>query len=643
MSNSKASVFPPALSRQFAMAAARSSDQGVDQVRPDDSASGVGSQASWSVVPPDAPGTPVQPAQAPEAPPGIDKTVWDQDSDDDVPPANWSAYAAAEGSNAGWAPATEAAKHLLGNKEKQTAKLAQQKARAKARGHKAVRWGQMPVAGAFNPQNYQLPPFIKQLGSGNEERSVLILDARDQRIQSPYQGWLLDEILLNAQSGINILSDRQLVRSPATGYHMNLFYVRAIDGYKLIVVGSMTSYGSVPCARWDSLTGSVLSHPAFQPFRWPIMRDDSSTWVDVKVKIEGYLLLHLELRGYRSDQDMSVQLNYINEGLVMTIKEVLFVPSVAVTIFQGWRVVATSFEVGGRLYVCSEGGVVVALDHPLCHFEVRMTALSSADSIGMDADRLEFRFRTSGDKIDVACSQVMVPSTWLVLSRVSGPTLIQNARWCRDRQARVEGPDQTMQMSQLAGIHAHWTAATEAFTLEETGPRVGAVAVDTHVDNFHLTCESPLFKSEMVIVPKEALALQYHDRGDEQAMIVVPPVAGGPAAIPVEHALGSLKALTGSAGAPAQGDAIVAAESSASESGLTPSAPATGARTLQVQRRSLEARQKENVAVAALPPQAFVAQVDQVLQGLGAQGSTTSVPRSFGPPPVIEEAEESLL
>ena len=98
MSNSKASVFPPALSRQFAMAAARSSDQGVDQVRPDDSASGVGSQASWSVVPPDAPGTPVQPAQSPEAPPGIDKTVWDQDSDDDVPPANWSAYAAFVGS-----------------------------------------------------------------------------------------------------------------------------------------------------------------------------------------------------------------------------------------------------------------------------------------------------------------------------------------------------------------------------------------------------------------------------------------------------------------------------------------------------------------------------------------------------------------
>ena len=78
-------------------------------------------------------------------------------------------------------------------------------------------------------------------------------------ITSPFQGSLLDEILLNGQSGINILSDRQLLRSPNNGYHMNLFYVRAMDGYKFILVGSMPSYGTVPCARWDSATGGVLS------------------------------------------------------------------------------------------------------------------------------------------------------------------------------------------------------------------------------------------------------------------------------------------------------------------------------------------------------------------------------------------------
>ena len=91
---------------------------------------------------------------------------------------------------------------------------------------------------------------------------MLILDSRDMRITSPFQGWLLDEILLNAQSGVNILSDRQLLRSPNNGYHMNLFYVCAMDGYKFILVGSMTSYGTVPCGRWDSATGSVLNHAA---------------------------------------------------------------------------------------------------------------------------------------------------------------------------------------------------------------------------------------------------------------------------------------------------------------------------------------------------------------------------------------------
>jgi hypothetical protein len=122
---------------------------------------------------------------------------------------------------------------------------------------------------------------------------VLVIDSRDRRIQSPYQGWLLDEILLNAQSGVNVLVDRQLVRSPNKGYHLNLFYVRTMDGFKFILVGSMTSYGTVPAARWDAdSTGKIMAHPAFQPFRWPMMTDESATWVDVKVKVEGGLLLY---------------------------------------------------------------------------------------------------------------------------------------------------------------------------------------------------------------------------------------------------------------------------------------------------------------------------------------------------------------
>ena len=212
------------------------------------------------------------------------------------------------------------------------------------------------------------------------------------------------------------------------------------------------------------------------------MTNESATWVDVKFKVEGELLLHLEMRGYRSNEDMTVQMNYLNDALIRNMGSHVVHP-----VSGGHHLPGLASDVGGRLYACSDGGVVVAMDYPLCHFEVRITAMSSADSIGLEADRLEFRFRSAGDSVDVSCSQIVVPPSWLVVSRVSGPTLIKNARWCREHFARIEGPDQTMQLSQLAGVHAHWTAAVEASSIDETGPRIGEVAVNTHPANLHLT------------------------------------------------------------------------------------------------------------------------------------------------------------
>ena len=217
---------------------------------------------------------------------------------------------------------------MLGSAQQQARRLAAQKAQAKKKGQKGIKWGQKS---GDNSENFQLPPFIQQLGANENERSVLVMDSRDKRIQSPFQGWLLDEILPNAQCGINVLSDGKLIRSPNSGYHLNMFYVRTVDGFKVIIVGCMTSYGTVPCAKWDAPTGSVMAHPAFQPFRWPRMTNESSTatWVDVKLKVEGELLLHLELRGYRSDEDMTVQMNYLNDALIRNMGSTLFIPSVA--------------------------------------------------------------------------------------------------------------------------------------------------------------------------------------------------------------------------------------------------------------------------------------------------------------------------
>ena len=274
--------------------------------------------------------------------------------------------------------------------------------------------------------------------------------------------------------------------------------VRTLDGVKVTLCGSATCYSSVPCARWDALTGDVLSHAAFQPFRWPPMTESSPTWVDVKIKLEGHLLVHLELRGYRSDHDMAIQLWHVADAIHTILSETVFIPSVVVTVFQGWRVIACSFEVGGRLYACSEGGVVVALDFPLCHFECRFVATSSPDSFGADADRLEMRFLSASDRIDVAVSSAAIPPSWLAFSRVSGPTLIRSASWGREHGARVECPDQALQFAQLAAVHAHWTAKTEATTAEETGPRISAIAVESNAMNAHLVSESPFFKKERV-------------------------------------------------------------------------------------------------------------------------------------------------
>ena len=70
--------------------------------------------------------------------------------------------------------------------------------------------------------------------------------------------------------------------------------------------------------------------------------------------------------------------------------------------------------------------------------------LSSEDAVGNEADQLEFRYRDSNNRIDIKCSRTSVPGTWLTLSHISGPTLVQTMKSVRENCARVEGPEQTV-------------------------------------------------------------------------------------------------------------------------------------------------------------------------------------------------------
>ena len=229
----------------------------------------------------------------------------------------------------------------------------------------------------------------------------------------------------------------------------------------------------------------------------------------------------------------------------------------------------------------------------------------------------------------------------MVISSVPGTVLVQNAHWCRDRGARIEGPDQALQLRQLAGIHAHWTATTEASSLDETGPRVGAVAVESHAANVHLTCEAPLFRAGQAIVPIEALALQRHEVENEQPAIALPPVTGGPSMVPLAQVSAPLKALAGSS-APAVAVApAVEADISVTAPGHAAAGQATLAGSVMVTRRSMEHRRSENMSRAAVTPQAFSGMVSGALIR-PYNAPEDAEPGRLGPAATIEEVVEEV-
>lgn len=87
---------------------------------------------------------------------------------------------------------------------------------------------------------------------------------------------------------------------------------------------------------------------------------------------------------------------------------------------------------------------------------MRVCSRASDDAVGNDADRIEMRFRDANNRIDLKCSRTSVPGTWLTVSHISGPTLIQTIKSVRENKARVEGPEQTEQFAQLAAVHEGW-------------------------------------------------------------------------------------------------------------------------------------------------------------------------------------------
>ena len=73
--------------------------------------------------------------------------------------------------------------------------------------------------GAHNPYEVQLPKFLTTVVTTDDKdwSSIMMVDKRDDRLVSPFQAWLVSEIMANSASSINVLTERDQVMPPIRG------------------------------------------------------------------------------------------------------------------------------------------------------------------------------------------------------------------------------------------------------------------------------------------------------------------------------------------------------------------------------------------------------------------------------------------
>ena len=70
---------------------------------------------------------------------------------------------------------------------------------------------------AHNPYEVVMPWFMEPIAetADQEDQSIIVIDKRDDRMVSPFQTWLVSEIMANAASSINVLTERDQVMPPS--------------------------------------------------------------------------------------------------------------------------------------------------------------------------------------------------------------------------------------------------------------------------------------------------------------------------------------------------------------------------------------------------------------------------------------------
>ena len=119
----------------------------------------------------------------------------------------------------------------------------------------------------------------------------------------------------------------------------------------------------------------------------------------------------------------------------------------------------------------------------------------------------------ANNRLDLKCGRTSVPGTWLTVSHISGPALINTIQTCRSQRARVEGPDHVQQFAQLSAVIAPWYNDAIANDEDAHGTTTDQFPVER--GNFHLRARSKLKVNPLTFVQQEALAHRSHDAGNQ--------------------------------------------------------------------------------------------------------------------------------
>ena len=119
----------------------------------------------------------------------------------------------------------------------------------------------MPIPTSSSQPLRSSPPshFLESMAEcedNDRKTSIIMVDARDDRIVSFFQAWLVQEIMTNSSSSINVLTEREQVMPPQSGFHLSLFANYTLDGVKATAAISVDSQTGALCAGWDRATAN---------------------------------------------------------------------------------------------------------------------------------------------------------------------------------------------------------------------------------------------------------------------------------------------------------------------------------------------------------------------------------------------------